>query len=306
MRRPGLAPSDIIRADLDLATGDIPAVQSAVEQLQRRDGLVKRHFVTGLVDPGEGEVAVLAGLAVLDAVDEQGGVAGFAELGGVRVVRRERDRLAAEPVADVIRVAIDERDAHGVGEDGFEVIDEVGPDVVAGLLEGEVDFLVAHGVVEVYAQGVLDRAVLEVFGELLGWGGVICWMTDIIHPPFTDVVVGTLDVIATHVRRLSADSVIRQRRAVGLLAQGDLVLAAIGHTVGELHVVVHGLVDALNTVGIVHSKFGVMRSLDAHIDDTIDNTQRFKVQRDPVHLTRFDFLVLLVEVVEELPWLVLH
>ena len=131
-------------------------------------------------------------------------------------------------------------------------------------------------------------------------------MTDIIHPPFTDVVVGTLDVIATHVRRLSADSVIRQCRAVGLFAQGDLVLAAIGHTVGELHVVVHGLVDALNTVGIVHSKFGVIRSLDAHVDDTIYNTQRFKVQRDPVHLARFDFLVLLVEVVEELPWLVLH
>lgn len=177
MRGPGLAPSRIVRADLDLATGDIPAVQSAVEQLQRRDGLVKRHFVTGLVDSGEGEVAILAGLAVLDAVDEQGGVAGFAELVGVRVVRRERDGLAAEPVADVIRIAVDERDTHGVGEDGFEVVDEVGPNVVAGLLEGEVDLLVAHGVVEVYAQGVLDRAVLEVFGELLGWGWVLCWIS---------------------------------------------------------------------------------------------------------------------------------
>lgn len=43
-----------------------------------------------------------------------------------------------------------------------------------------------------------------------------------------------------------------------------------------------------------------MRGLDCFVDDTVDDTQRLKVKSDTLLLTRFDLLVLLVEVVEEL------
>ena len=73
-------------------------------------------------------------------------------------------------------------------------------------------------------------------------------MTDVIHAPTSDIFVRSLDVIPTHVGRLGTDSIVRQRRAVGLFAQGDLVLAAVGHVVGEFHVVVHGVVDLFVSV----------------------------------------------------------
>ena len=53
----------------------------------------------------------------------------------MRVVRGEGDGLSAKPVADVVCVAVDEGDADGQVEDLFEVVDEVGPDEVTGLLK---------------------------------------------------------------------------------------------------------------------------------------------------------------------------
>lgn len=91
----------------------------------------------------------------------------------MRVVRGEGDGLSAKPVADVVCVAVDERDADGEVQDGFEVVDEVGPDEVAGLLEGVVDVCVGGGVVEVYAEGVFDGGFLEVFLVVGGGCGVL-------------------------------------------------------------------------------------------------------------------------------------
>lgn len=51
------------------------------------------------------------------------------------------------------------------------------------------------------------------------------------------------DVVAAHVGGLGADGMVDQGRPVCLLAGGDLVLASVGHGVGEFHVVVHGFVD---------------------------------------------------------------
>lgn len=56
----------------------------------------------------------------------------------------------------------------------------------------------------------------------------------------------------------------------------------------------------LDPVGVLDGKFRVVRSLDCFVDDTVDDTQRLKVKSDTFLLTRFDLLVLLVEVVEEL------
>ena len=144
MRRTRLPALWLIRArDLLLARRDIEVIDRAVEQLQRRDRLVVGHLVARFVDAGKAEVAVLARLAVLDAVDHHGDVVGGLELGGVGEFQGEGDGLAAEPVADVVGVAVDQGDADGAAvEDGFEVVEEVGPDEVAGLLESEVDIVI--------------------------------------------------------------------------------------------------------------------------------------------------------------------
>lgn len=55
--------------------------------------------MASFVDSCEGEVTILAGFAILDAVDEHGSVACGIELGGVRVVHSEGNGFAAEPVA---------------------------------------------------------------------------------------------------------------------------------------------------------------------------------------------------------------
>lgn len=57
---------------------------------------------------------------------------------------------------------------------------------------------------------------------------------------------------------------------------------------------------ALDSIGVLDGEFRVVRGLDCFVDDTVDDTQRLKVKSDTLLLTRFDLLVLLVEVVEEL------
>lgn len=88
----------------------------------------------------------------------------------MRVLRGEGHGLPAKPVADVICVAVDEGDTHGQGEEGFEVVDEVGVDEVAGLLEGVGYQGRGVGVVDVDAEGVHDVVLFEVFVEV-AWGG---------------------------------------------------------------------------------------------------------------------------------------
>ena len=99
------------------------------------------------VDAHEAVIAVLAHFAVLGAVDDEGGVARGAEFGGVGVLDLEGDGLPAEPVADVVGVAVVHGYADGVVEDGFEVCEEVWVGEVACFLEGVEDVVVGFCVV---------------------------------------------------------------------------------------------------------------------------------------------------------------
>jgi len=77
----------------------------------------------------------LPDLAVLGSVDGEGLVSGGGELLRVRVVELERDGFAAEPVADVVCVAVEEVDAETLVEQVLEVLAEVGVDEIACVLE---------------------------------------------------------------------------------------------------------------------------------------------------------------------------
>lgn len=142
MRRLGLAAGAVIGTNLGSALGNVPAEESAVEELQRRDRLVVGDLVAGLVHASEREVAVLASFAILDPINHHRGVPGGAELLSMGVVHGEGDGLATEPFADVVGVTVDERHAHGQLEDLLQVFEEIGPDEVARLLEGVVNIIV--------------------------------------------------------------------------------------------------------------------------------------------------------------------
>lgn len=125
-------------------------------------------------------------------------------------------------------------------------------------------------------------------------------MTDIICPPSTHIIIRTLDVIATHVTGFRADGMVRQRSPVRSCAESKLLLAAVGHAVGELHVVVDGVVDGLDAVGVVDGEFGIVVGLDGLVDHAVDDSERVEVERDSFGLSGFDLFVLFVEIVEEL------
>ena len=192
MRGRGTTIRPKIRGQLLLARRQLPAIQRTVEELQRGNRLIVRNLVPSLVDTGEREIAILAGLAILNTVHEEGSIACSAELLAVREVGRKGDGLAAEPVADIICVTVDESDADWPGEDVLEVFDEVGPDKVASLLEGVVDFGVRLSVVEVNAEGVHDIISGEIVHVVAGRGGVLGWVADVVSAAAAEHVIRAL------------------------------------------------------------------------------------------------------------------
>lgn len=229
--------------NLHLTLRNIPPVQRAVKQLQRSNGLIIRHLVTGLINPRKREVPILPRLTILDPINDQRRITRSAELLRMRVVRSKRDGLTTEPVTDVIRITIDQRNTNRKLKNLLKIIDEVRPDEVARLLEGVVHLCAGGGVVEVDAEGVFDGGFLQVFAVAGWWGGVVAWVADVVDAAAGVLIVGAFDVVATHVGGFGADAVVYEGGAVCLLAGGDLVLAAVAHAVGEFHVVVDGVVD---------------------------------------------------------------
>ena len=141
---------------------NIPHVDCPVEEGKSSDGLVIRDFMSRLIDTCKGEVPVFSRLAVLDAVDHHRCVTCLSELVGIGVVCSEADCLTAKPVADVIRIPVDERNANAAVENHFEIVNEVRPDEVASLLKCEVDLVVrVLGVVGINAYCLLGRCQIQ-------------------------------------------------------------------------------------------------------------------------------------------------
>lgn len=104
-----------------------------------------------LINSQEAKITELPHFTVFLAINDEGGVARGSEFGGMGVVDSEGDSLAAKPVADVVCVAVEEGNAHGIIEDHFEVRDKVRVGEVAGHLEGVRDVVVGLSVVEIDA-----------------------------------------------------------------------------------------------------------------------------------------------------------
>ena len=125
-----------------------------------------------LIDSHKAEIPILSHFTVFFSVDDERCVISGTELCAVGVVDSEGDGFPAEPVADVIGIAVVEGDADGVVEDHFQVRKEVGIGEVTGLLEGVVNVVVGFRIVEIYAEGILDEGLVEVLCKI----GRRCWV----------------------------------------------------------------------------------------------------------------------------------
>lgn len=176
-----------VRGEIDgPAEGEVGAADDAGEDCKRSFGLVRRDQVPCIVDAREGEVSQLAhGAADVRFVDDDVGVAGYGVEGGVGREGGggdgEGDGLDAEPVAEVVSVAVDEGDAAAEGEEGGELGDLVAAFGVAGGVEGGCDGGGELGVVDGGAGGGLDVGCVEVFEVGAWWEGVACVLGDVVE-----------------------------------------------------------------------------------------------------------------------------
>lgn len=281
----------------DAPRRNIHIKERALKDAKRGLGLVGRHLVASLVDAAEGEVAVLADLPPdVGRVDVDVGVAGGAEGRGGGVVDGEGDGLAAEPVAGVVAVAVDEADLDAGVEQVGEVGEVAAADVAAGVVadggEGVVDAVDGFAVVDGHAERALHPVLGEEAEEVGRRKGVRVDGRDVVvvapgfgHVRALDVVgavaVGVLarvvdgDVVADEVGVADGGEVV---------ARVDAVTAAAGLVECVEGALVRALVDGLDVVGVVVGHLGVIWFLGEEIDATVDDAEGVEV--DIVVITR--------------------
>lgn len=135
MRRSSRAISRVGRRDRLTPIRKHPIIEHSFEHFQRGHRLVKRHLMARLVDAQEGEVAVLAHLAVLLAANHEGYIAGSCEFGLMLVLESQGDGLPAKPVAYVIGIAVKKCDTDAVGQNQLEVCQKLLVDEISGIVE---------------------------------------------------------------------------------------------------------------------------------------------------------------------------
>lgn len=149
-------------------------IQNALEMLQASLGLVIRHLVPRLIYSRETEVSILPHLAVLDAVDDEGRVASGVEGDFVGVVDGEGYSFAAEPVANIVCVTVEEGNTNTVPEDLRELVDERVDKVAGGLEAGAYRARAGGGIIDVYAESSLRGGKIQKVLEVIGGCGVVC------------------------------------------------------------------------------------------------------------------------------------
>lgn len=146
-----------IRRDLLQTSRNIQTRDRALEVSQSALGLVIRYFVARFVDASEREVSALAGFSILDAAVDERFVAGGEEFGFVGVVQCLRDGLTTEPIADIIRIAIQQGNSNPTRNNLLQVDQEVGIDEISTLLERVVDVIARARVINRDAKSCKER-----------------------------------------------------------------------------------------------------------------------------------------------------
>ena len=140
---------------------------------------------------------------------------------------------------------------------------------------------------------------VEVVFEVGRWRRVVVWVADVVDAAVAVGIVWALHVVTAHALGLGADGVVGKGGQVRTVADGDLVLATVDHVVGELLVIVDGVVHGFDTIGVVVGELWVVWGLDHLIDDAVDYSEGVEGERFALGAAVGYGLVLFVEVVEE-------
>ena len=233
------------------------------------------YLMARLIESHKAEVAILSDFAILSAVDHKWGVIGHCKLSAVGVLDGKGDGLASKPVANVVCVTVIHCYADRVVKNHFEIRDKrVGP--VASLLKGVVDVIVGIRIVEINAEGLLNRGEVEILLEVFWGSGIFVWVTNatvllagsgiskfrrgtalLIDTTATIHIVRRLDVRSTLIGSLKAILHPNIRGPVDLLTFCNEVKAASNHIASKFHELIHSIVDGLNPVGVVDSEFRI-------------------------------------------------
>lgn len=217
------------------------------------------------------------------------------ELLAMPVRDRQRRRLAADPVARVVAVAVDQRDLDAGVEQVRELGQVAAPRHVARAVKGQPDDLGRRGEVDGHAERGLHPVLVEVGQVVVAREGVGQRVRDVVPAELLAADVGPDEDGAGVVGGVAAvgfDVGFVKGRGHGggggggLLFEGFGEALAFGHalsdTTGTFELVklavFGGLVDRLDAVGVVPRKVGVGWALDYLVDTAVDDTQRVNVQ----------------------------
>ena len=115
----------------------------------------------------------------------------------------------------------------------------------------------------------------------------------------TVFVIRSFDVVPTLVGGLEARLHSYVGGSIDRLACRTLIETTTDHVAGELHVLVNSVVDSLDSIGIVYSKFGIPRRLDGLRYDAITYAQSIENELSAICRTISNQFILVVEVVVE-------
>ena len=99
------------------------------------------------IDTHEAEISILPHFAILGPIDDERCIACSAKFGGVGVINLEGDGLAAEPITDIVCIAVVHSYSDGVVEDHFKVCKEIWVNKVTCFLECVINIVVGFRVV---------------------------------------------------------------------------------------------------------------------------------------------------------------
>lgn len=98
---------------------------------------------------------------------------------------------------------------------------------------------------------------------------------------------------ATH---LKAELLSNIRRPVRIITVFQGCKASSVEETSKLHVVIHGIIDCFDAIGVVVGELWIVRRLNGLVDDTIDYSESVKDEGNAFNRSVADQLVLLVEV----------
>ena len=203
-------------------------------------------------------------------------------------------------LADVVGVAVNEADTDVAVQKGLQVLNEVGVQEIACLLECVGDLAVGESsVIGVHTEGLLGGGQVQEGLEVCRRRRVDVWMANVINASSAIGVIWPFDVVSTHVGCLGTDGLVGERGAIRGDAEFDLLQTSILHVQSKVHIVEDRVVDCFDAVCIVVRKERVVRCLDVLIDEAIEYAEEVEGEVFARAGTICDHLILVVEVFEE-------